>query len=158
MLARKIQEEGLRTYLFTYAPYYASLSLAHLADMFSLPQQTVTSIISRMIYTDEIAASLDQIDQVVVFHRVEQTEVQRLAQQLAERCVGLVEQNEKQLDVKLGSAPGADRSGPRDGAADGRPRQERRGGGARGGGRGRGFAGRGRGFNSGLGSQRRVAA
>ncbi|BEI88386.1 uncharacterized protein CcaverHIS019_0111040 [Cutaneotrichosporon cavernicola] len=158
MLARKIQEEGLRTYLFTYAPYYASLSLVHLADMFSLSQQTVTSIISRMIYTDEIAASLDQIDQVVVFHRVEQTEVQRLAQQLAERCVGLVEQNEKALDVKLGSAPGAERSGPRDGATDGRPRQERRGGGARGGGRGRGFAGRGRGFNSGLGSQRRVAA
>lgn len=160
MLARKIQEEGLRTYLFTYAPYYASLSLTHLADMFSLPQQTVTSIISRMIYTDEIAASLDQIDQVVVFHRVEQTEVQRLAQQLAERCVSMVEQNEKALDVKLGQAPGADRSGPRDGAQDGRPRQERRGGGARGGGGrgGRGFAGRGRGFNSGLGSQRRVAA
>ncbi|WOO77654.1 Eukaryotic translation initiation factor 3 subunit C [Vanrija pseudolonga] len=157
MLARRIQEEGLRTYLFTYAPYYASLSLAHLAATFDLPQQTVTSIISRMIYTDELAASLDQIDQVVVFHRVEQTEVQRLAQQLAERAVLMVEQNEKTLDVKLGQAPGNDRTTNRDGQAAGGSggRQERRGG-ARGSYRGRGNRGR-TGFNSGLGS-RRVAA
>jgi hypothetical protein len=73
-----------------------------------------------MIYTDELAASLDQIDQVVVFHRVEQTEVQRLAQQLAERAVLMVEQNEKTLDVKLGQAPGNDRTTNRDGQAGGR--------------------------------------
>lgn len=159
MLARKIQEEGLRTYLFTYASHYASVSLTHLADMFSLTQATVTSIISRMIYTDEIVASLDQIDQVLVFHRVEQSEVQRLAQQLAERCVTMVEQNEKALDVKLGQGQGGgERSGPREGAEGGRgARQERRGGSRGRGGRG-GFGGRGRGFNSGLGSQRRVAA
>jgi translation initiation factor 3 subunit C len=156
MLTRKIQEEGLRTYLFTYSPHYASLSLTHLADMFSLPQQSVTSIISRMIYTDELAASLDQIDQVVVFHRVEQTEVQRLAQQLAEKVVVMVDNNEKTLDVKLGQAPGNERTGAtRDGAGAGERRQERRTGGRgayRGRGRGRG------GFNSGLGNQRRVAA
>lgn len=157
MLARKIQEEGLRTYLFTYASHYASVSLTHLADMFSLPQATVTSIISRMIYTDEIVASLDQIDQVLVFHRVEQSEVQRLAQQLAERCVTMVEQNEKALDVKLGQGQGGgDRSGPQVEGGRG-ARQERRGGARGRGGRG-GFGGRGRGFNSGLGSQRRVAA
>jgi translation initiation factor 3 subunit C len=85
MATRKIQEEGLRTYLFTYAPYYASLSLSHLASTFSLSPAVVTSIISKMIYTDELQASLDQIDEVVVFHRVEQSEVQRLAQQLAEK-------------------------------------------------------------------------
>lgn len=154
MLARKIQEEGLRTYLFTYAPYYQSLSLAHLATMFALPQQAVTSIVSRMIYTDELAASLDQIDGVVVFNRVEQTDVQRLAQQLADRAVNLLEQNEKTLDVKLGQAPGNERSGPRENS-DGRgQRSERRSG--RGSYRGRG-RGRG-GFNSGLGMQRRVAA
>lgn len=157
MLARKIQEEGLRTYLFTFSPHYASLSLGHLAATFSLPQQTVTSIISRMIYTDELAASLDQIDQVVVFHRVEQTEVQRLAQQLAERAVLMVESNEKALDVKLGQGPGTDRAtGGRDGAAGGDARRQERRTGGRGAYRGRG---RGRtGFNSGLGSQRRVAA
>lgn len=156
MLARKIQEEGLRTYLFTYAPYYQSLSLGDLATMFALPQQAVTSIVSRMIYTDELPASLDQIDGVVVFSRVEQTEVQRLAQQLADRAVNLLEQNEKTLDVKLGQGPGgADARGPREqGDGRGGQRQERRSG--RGSYRGRG-RGRG-GFNSGLGMQRRVAA
>ncbi|KAL7424904.1 Translation initiation factor 3 subunit c [Cryptotrichosporon argae] len=173
ILAKKIQEEGLRTYLFTYAPYYESLSISHLSATFDLPAQAVTSIISRMIYTDELAASLDQIDAVVVFHRVEQTDVQRLAQQLAEKAVTMVEQNEKTLDVKLNNATGDQRGAPRDGqqADGGRGRQERRGG-ARGESglnevadlltpgsyRGRG---RGRGFNSGLGTsmgQHRVAA
>jgi translation initiation factor 3 subunit C len=163
MLTRKIQEEGLRTYLFTYSPHYASLSLAHLAETFALPQQAVTSIISRMIYTDELAASLDQIDAVVVFHRVEQTEVQRLAQQLAEKVVTMVDANEKTLDVKLGQAPGNDRTGAsRDGPGGdqrGNRGERRTGGGQRG--AGGSFRGRGRGrtgFNSGLGNQRRVAA
>jgi translation initiation factor 3 subunit C len=38
-----------------------------------------------MIWTDELPASLDQIDGVVVFHRVEQTRVQQLAQELASK-------------------------------------------------------------------------
>ncbi len=82
-----------------------------------------------MIYTDELAASLDQIEGVVVFHRLEQTEVQRLAQQLAERAMHMVEQNEKTLDMKLGS--NQDRGGAGAGAATvgaGRGRTERRGG------------------------------
>lgn len=110
-----------------------------------------------MIYTDEIAGSLDPIDDVVIFHRVEPTEVQRLAQQLAERAVGLMDQNEKTLDIKLGQNPAAnDRAaGGGDGAQQKRGGGERRGGG-RGTYRGRG---RGRGFQSGLGGTRaRVAA
>lgn len=162
MLGRKIQEEALRTYLLTYSTHYASLSLSHLAATFSLPLPSIISLISRMIYNDELAASLDQIDAVVIFHRVETTEVQRLAQQLAERVAGMVEANEKVLDQKLGNAAGGQRDGPggeRGGDGGGRGRTERRGGRGGAGGRGRG-RGRG-GFNSGLGTgvqQRRVAA
>jgi translation initiation factor 3 subunit C len=113
-----------------------------------------------MIYSDELAASLDPIDSVVIFHRVEQTEVQKLAQQLAEKAVGLVEGNEKALDLKMGNGGGA---GGREGGAagggggeggGGRGRTERRGG--RGGGRGRG--GRGRGFQSNFGGAMGVTA
>ncbi|ORX37992.1 eukaryotic translation initiation factor 3 subunit 8 N-terminus-domain-containing protein [Kockovaella imperatae] len=162
MLGQKIQEEGLRTYLFTYSPHYASLSLDSLATTFSLSRQRVVSIISRMIYTDELQASLDSIGGVVIFHRVEQTEVQRLAQQLAEKTVSIVEQNEKTLDIKLGTMGqerGAERTGAGGDGAGGRGKGERRGGtrgSYRGGGRGRG-----RGFQSGLGgamSTRRVPA
>jgi len=108
-----------------------------------------------MIYTDDISASLDPIDDVVIFHRVEPSEVQRLAQQLAERAVGLMDQNEKAMDNKLGQAQtGAERSTAGEGQ-QGRGKGERRGGG-RGTYRGRG---RGRGFQSGLGGARaRVAA
>lgn len=125
---RKIQEEGLRTYLFTYSTYYASLSLSHLTTTFQLSQSTITSLVSRMIYSDELAASLDQIEGVVVFHRVEQTEVQRLAQQLAERAVYMLEQNEKTLDVKLGSNQDRGLAGTGATTDAGRGGTERRGG------------------------------
>lgn len=114
-----------------------------------------------MIYNEELSASLDQIDQVVMFHRVETTEVQRLAQQLAERVAGMVENNEKVLDQKLGNSgqggQGGAREGGERGEGGGRGRTERRGG--RGGGRGGRGRGRG-GFNSGMGSgvQRRGVA
>lgn len=159
---RKIQEEGLRTYLFTYASHYASLSLSHLASTFNLSQPAVVSIISRMIYNEEIAAALDQIDGVVIFHTVETTEVQRLALQLADRVSTLVENNEKLLDQKLGNQTGQAGAGDRnEGQNRGGAGRERRGGGGARGARGGGRGGRGRGgFNSGLGTgvQRRVAA
>jgi translation initiation factor 3 subunit C len=160
-MSRKIQEEALRTYLLTYSTHYASLSLTHLSTTFSLPIPALTSLISRMIYNEELSASLDQIDQVVMFHRVETTEVQRLAQQLAERVAGMVENNEKILDQKLGNSGQGGQGGPREGGergeGGGRGRTERRGG--RGGGRGGRGRGRG-GFNSGMGSgvQRRGVA
>ena len=47
MLAKQIQEEGLRTYLFTYAPYYDTLCLKQLGEMFDLPLSKVTSVVSR---------------------------------------------------------------------------------------------------------------
>jgi translation initiation factor 3 subunit C len=80
---RQIQEQGLRTYLFTYAPYYDSISLDLLASTFALSRGNVTAIASKMIWNEELAASLDQIDGVVVFHRVEQNRVQQLVQELA---------------------------------------------------------------------------
>lgn len=50
---RKIQEESLRTYIFTYAETYNSLSLERLAEMFELPLQSVHSIVSKMIFKEE---------------------------------------------------------------------------------------------------------
>ena len=48
MLRSKIQEAGLRTYLFTYSRHYNSLSLEALCQMFDLPPATATSIISKV--------------------------------------------------------------------------------------------------------------
>ncbi|CAG8474157.1 18812_t:CDS:2 [Acaulospora morrowiae] len=100
MLNRKIQEEGLRTYLFTYSTYYVTLGLNQLATMFSLPINTVTAIISKMIWNEELAASLDQVNNVVVLHRVELTKVQQLTLMFAEKAVSFVEANERTLEQK----------------------------------------------------------
>ncbi|CAG8502294.1 23130_t:CDS:2 [Cetraspora pellucida] len=100
MLNRKIQEEGLRTYLFAYSSYYETLGLEQLATMFSLPTNAVTAIISKMIWNEELVASLDQVNNVVVLHRVEPTKVQQLALMFAEKAASFVEANEKTLELK----------------------------------------------------------
>uniref|UniRef100_A0A8C7JJJ4 Eukaryotic translation initiation factor 3 subunit C n=1 Tax=Oncorhynchus kisutch TaxID=8019 RepID=A0A8C7JJJ4_ONCKI len=102
MLVRKIQEESLRTYLFTYSSVYDSISMETLNEMFELELPTVHSIISKMIINEELMASLDQPTQTVVMHRTEPTSLQNMALQLAEKLGGLVENNERIFDLKQG--------------------------------------------------------
>lgn len=127
-LCRRIQEQGLRTYLFTYAPHYTTLSLSLLSRTFSLPLRTVTSIVSKMIWSEELSASLDQAQGVVVFHRIEFSRAQQLAQTVADKVAAMVEQNEKALDAKMGVTTGwGDRQGADKGEKRGEQTQERRG-------------------------------
>ncbi|KAJ3499861.1 hypothetical protein NLJ89_g10047 [Agrocybe chaxingu] len=132
MLAKRIQEQGLRTYLFTYAPHYSTLSLSLLSRTFSLPLRTVTSIISKMIWNEELPASLDQSAGVVVFQRIELSRAQQLAQIISEKVATMVDQNEKALDIKIGGNSGW--GSRNDGAKNekrGEQMQERRGRGER---------------------------
>lgn len=151
---RRIQEEGLRTYLFTYAPHYSTLSLSLLSRTFSLSLRQVTSIVSKMIWNEELSASLDQAASVVVFHRIELSRSQQLSQTLADKVNALVEQNEKALDQKLGQATSWQNRGE-GGQGDKREQtQERRRGGERNRGvRGGARGGRGARFAQGLGNQ-----
>ncbi|EGN99904.1 hypothetical protein SERLA73DRAFT_88666 [Serpula lacrymans var. lacrymans S7.3] len=132
MLAKRIQEQGLRTYLFTYAPHYNTLSLSLLSRTFSLPLRTVTSTVSKMIWNEELSASLDQSAGVIVFHRVEHSRLQQLALVVADKVSAMVEQNEKTLDLKLGGTGGwGDRADGGKGEKRGEQTQERRGRGER---------------------------
>ena len=58
MLEKKIQEESLRTYLFTYSHVYDSISLVQLSEMFELPYRTVHAVISKMIINEEIMVNI----------------------------------------------------------------------------------------------------
>ncbi|RAH51065.1 translation initiation factor eIF3 core subunit c [Aspergillus brunneoviolaceus CBS 621.78] len=101
MLSQQIQEEGLRTYLFTYAPFYDSLSLATLATMFELPEKKIQAIISRMISHEELAAALDQVNDAIVFRKgVELSRLQSQIVTLADKSMNLLEANEKTLEQR----------------------------------------------------------
>lgn len=103
MLTRKIQEESLRTYLFTYNSVYDSLSLFTLAEMFGLPPAVVHSTISKMIINEELQASWDEPTQTVIMHRgAEPSLLQSMALQLADKVSTLVENNERIYDTRHG--------------------------------------------------------
>ncbi|CAK7218071.1 Translation initiation factor 3 subunit c [Sporothrix curviconia] len=128
MLAKQIQEEGVRTFLFTYAPFYDTLALETLSSMFELEPIKISAIISKMISHEELAAALDQVKQTVIFRKgVELSRLQSLALTLSDKASALTESNERTLEQRTqGSANAFDRQG-------GRGRGGGRGGGARGG-------------------------
>ncbi|KAI9017901.1 eukaryotic translation initiation factor 3 subunit 8 N-terminus-domain-containing protein [Phycomyces nitens] len=95
MLVKKIQEEGLRTYLFTYAPYYSTIGLEQLAKMFALEPARVSAIVAKLILNEELSASLDQVSKVIVLHQVELSQLQILALQFADKAASMVDQNER---------------------------------------------------------------
>merc|ERR1711971_223261 len=98
MLVEKIQEESLRTYLFTYSNVYDSISLPNLGEMFELDVNRVHALVSKMIINEELMASLDQPSQCIVMHRTEPSRLQCLALQLSDKIVQLMENNEKLLE------------------------------------------------------------
>ncbi|KAI9296590.1 hypothetical protein K502DRAFT_364051 [Neoconidiobolus thromboides FSU 785] len=101
VLANKIQEEGLRTYLFSYSAYYSTLSLEQLSEMFGLSKQMVISIVSKMIWNEELVAGLDQSRDIVVLHSEELSKVQLLGVLIGEKLTSIVEVNQKGFDSKM---------------------------------------------------------
>lgn len=101
MLAEQIQEEGLRTYLFTYAPYYDTLSITTLSGMFELDDKKIAAIVSKMISHEELAAALDQVNDAIVFRKgVELSRLQSQIVSLSEKAMGILESNEKVLETR----------------------------------------------------------
>ncbi|MCJ1383410.1 Translation initiation factor 3 subunit c [Xylographa soralifera] len=128
MLSEQIQEEGLRTYLFTYAPFYDTLAVSTLATMFEISERKVAAVVSKMISHEELAAALDQVNSAIIFRKgVELSRLQSLALTLSDKASGLIEANERTLEQRTqGTANAFERQGGRGGRGGGR-------GGARGG-------------------------
>lgn len=128
LLAKQIQEEGLRTYLFTYAPFYDTLAVSTLSEMFELEPRKVSAVVSKMISHEELAAALDQVTETVIFRKgVELSRLQSLALTLSDKASNLIETNERTLEQRTqGSSNAFERQGGRGGRGG-------RGGGHRGG-------------------------
>ena len=135
MLAEQIQEEGLRTYLFTYAPFYETLAVSVLAHMFELSERKVAAIVSKMIAHEELAAALDQVNSAIIFRKgVELSRLQSLALTLSDKASGLIEANEKTLEQRTqGTEHRFERQGAQRSGRGGRTQAR----GGTGGGRGR---------------------
>ncbi|KAL1301682.1 hypothetical protein AAFC00_005897 [Neodothiora populina] len=143
MLEEQIQEEGLRTYLFTYAPFYDTLSVGKLASMFDLSERKVAAIVSKMISHEELAAALDQVNSAIIFRKgVELSRLQSLALTLSDKASGLIESNERTLEQRTqGTANAFERQGGQRGGRGGARGGRGGRGGLRGGRGGQGFQG-----------------
>jgi translation initiation factor 3 subunit C len=136
MLSKQIQEEGLRTYLFTYAPFYDTLAISTLSDMFELDAVKVSAVVSKMISHEELAASLDQVTSTVIFRKgVELSRLQSLALTLSDKASALIETNERTLEQRTqGSSNAFERQGGRGRGGQRTGQRPGRGGGRGGGG------------------------
>jgi len=101
-LRRKIQEEGLRTYLFAFSNFYDSINQEELSALFELPPNTVHSIVSKMIINDDLHAAWDQPTRCVVIHKLEPSRSQALFLQFTEKIGSFVENNERILEARAG--------------------------------------------------------
>merc|ERR1712141_347267 len=106
MLSHKIQEETLRTYLFTYSKVYNSISIETLGKMFDLDKQGVHAIVAKMIISEELMASMDEPTECMVMHRTEPSRLQALSLQLSDKLAQLVENNERLLELRPGGWQG----------------------------------------------------
>eukprot|EP00708_Paratrimastix_pyriformis_P002024 GAFH01000762.1.p2 GENE.GAFH01000762.1~~GAFH01000762.1.p2 ORF type:complete len:958 (-),score=487.53 GAFH01000762.1:395-3268(-) len=113
MVSRKVQEEGMRTYLLQASAFYDGLAIDRLVAMFEMEPARAHALASKMMINEEIRASWDSTSATILFHRLEPSRLQQLALQLAEKCSVLVENNEKLLEVKLGG-PRVDQKSQRD--------------------------------------------
>ncbi|MEW5305255.1 MAG: hypothetical protein WDW36_007810 [Sanguina aurantia] len=156
MLKAKLQEEALRTYLFTYSAQYNSLSLDQLCVMFDLSEKKVYSVVSKMMYQSELNGSWDQPTRTIVMHSLEASKLQQLALQMADKAAIIVDLNERALAYRTGGLRDTDDDGAGGGRRRGQAWEEdgqggRGGRGGRGGGGGRGYQGRGGDFGRGGG-------
>lgn len=103
MLKRKIQEEGLRTHLFSNAQYYETIKLEQLIEQFQLPRHAAHAIVSRMMIHDELAASWDQPSDAIIMNGLHTpSHLQHLALQYADRIAALFDNSDSQ-DSQSGS-------------------------------------------------------
>ncbi|KAI9468762.1 eukaryotic translation initiation factor 3 subunit 8 N-terminus-domain-containing protein [Coemansia mojavensis] len=112
MLASKIQVEALRTYLFTYSTQFEAVGLDDLSAMFELPRNKVYSLLARMVYQDELQASLDEVSGVLVFSPANfeaSSRLQQTALMLSNKANQFADINERGNTDQSGRAQGNDR-------------------------------------------------
>lgn len=134
MLQERVKTESVRTYLFAYGLHYSSVSLGQLSVAFQLPSIQIHSVVSKMMVEEGLAASWDQPTCSIVMRNAQPSRLQALASDLSEKTAGLVDLNERSLQLRTGASRDEEDTGVGH-FGEGGPR----GGRGRGRGKGRGF-------------------
>ncbi|CAK9441031.1 uncharacterized protein LODBEIA_P49000 [Lodderomyces beijingensis] len=104
MMKNQLQVEGLRTYIFTYKSVYLKLSMAKLASIFSLSEETVSAVLSQMIENAEINAEING-SFIIFTNELQRPKLQELAILMNEKIQLLLEKNEKTASNGYGKKP-----------------------------------------------------
>ena len=99
-LIQKVKEETARTYLFKYSMVYETFDVQFLADMFEIDFEFMNRVVSKMIFNNELMASLDHPTQMIVMHRTEPTKIQRNALQLVDKLNSFTDLAERIVNLK----------------------------------------------------------
>ena len=102
VLKENIKEQALRTFLFSFALNYDSISLDSLVEKFDLTRGQTHSIVSKLLVNRELMASWDGPTSTIIMHRVNTNKLQRLALQYSDKVSQLMDSNEKLLDSQTG--------------------------------------------------------
>lgn len=106
MLTERIKEATLETFLYGFSYIYTSISLSLLAINFELPDNTVHRIVSRLIGTGKLQASLDESTRTIAIHTTRPNEIQLLSLKLSEKLELIAQSSQDLAKFKQVSLPG----------------------------------------------------
>ncbi|CAD7968416.1 unnamed protein product [Amoebophrya sp. A120] len=103
LLEQLVKEQAIRCYCLKHSSSYESLDLKQLTEMFELPKEKIHSICSRMINDQEVPFAWDKTSSILIVRPEDsQTNFQRLALTLADKCSYGLDQHERAVDYKTG--------------------------------------------------------
>ena len=108
MLGIKIKETTLETYLYGFSQAFSSISLPALASKFELTETAVCRIVSQLIISHKLQASLDEPSRSIIIHSTQANRLQQLSMRLAEKLEVLSSSNQDLAKFKQISFPQQD--------------------------------------------------
>ena len=103
ILEERLREVAITSYVLTYSPYYDSISIEFLSNMFNTNEQKIKTVVSRLITSKTLSASWHQQSNTLVIHHSEPSKLQHISSQISDKLMHFVENNERLLDTKTGS-------------------------------------------------------
>ena len=108
MLEVKIKETTLETYLYGFSQAYSSISLSTLASKFELTETAVSRIVSQLIISNKLQASLDEPSRSIIIHSTQANRLQQLSMRLSEKLDALASSNQDLAKFKQITFPQQD--------------------------------------------------